>query len=308
MGSEREPDNALSLARQIKEGLAKHVGPYLKSSIGLASNQFLAKLATDLQKPDGLVILRSEALPGCLSHLSLMDLPGINRAMNERLWRANIGSIEALWNADPKHVRQVWGGVQGERFWYALHGYEIPNLETQKRTIGHSRVLAPEIRPQNKAHLAARSLLLKAAKRLRRHGLSAGALTLKAKLTNKTRFETTARFPYTCDSFILLQTLDAFWSEFVNEFGRGATCSKVAIHLHRLHESETIQPSLFNWFERDGYRWQRRREGLWDTLDQLNRRFGRDAVTLASQLPISAHYPGAKIAFTRIPEMEEFGE
>ena len=75
MGREQETENAIGLALKMKEQIAKDVGPYIKASIGLAPNSFLAKVGTELQKPNGLVVL--DDLPGPLFDLKLTDLPGI---------------------------------------------------------------------------------------------------------------------------------------------------------------------------------------------------------------------------------------
>ena len=128
-----------------------------------------------------------------------MDLPGINIRMQHRLFRAEIRTIKDLWNADPWHVRKVWGGVQGERFWYSLHGYEIPSIPTQKRNIGHSRMLSPELRNLKNARVVARALILKAAKRLRRYGLASSAFNLSARPIGYPRFEIGAQFPHTAE-------------------------------------------------------------------------------------------------------------
>ena len=65
-GSLIQPDNALALARRIKIAIAREVGPLLRSSIGIGPNWFLAKLASDLEKPDGLVLFDEEDIPGKL--------------------------------------------------------------------------------------------------------------------------------------------------------------------------------------------------------------------------------------------------
>jgi DNA polymerase-4 len=74
---ERDPEAAAALAEKIKRAIANRVGPTMRCSIGVAPNRFLAKVATDMMKPDGLVILRKEELPQSLYRLDLIDLPGI---------------------------------------------------------------------------------------------------------------------------------------------------------------------------------------------------------------------------------------
>lgn len=90
IGRERQPENAAKIAKAIKAQIYKDIGPAIHCSIGIAPNSFLAKVATDIQKPNGLILLRPEDLPGRLFDLSLRDLPGININMEERLHRAGI--------------------------------------------------------------------------------------------------------------------------------------------------------------------------------------------------------------------------
>src|ERR1700677_2013141 len=68
------PDKALATAREIKARIAATVGPFMRCSIGIAPNPFLAKTATDMQKPDGLVMLGEENLTQKLFEMKLRDL------------------------------------------------------------------------------------------------------------------------------------------------------------------------------------------------------------------------------------------
>ena len=164
----RNREDATAMALKVKAGLKANVGEYIRCSIGIAPNSFLAKLATDLQKPDGLVILDETALPGVLFDLDLTDLCGISHRMEYRLKRAGIHSVEQFWKLSPKQARAVWGSVLGERMWYRLHGYDVEDAPTKQSGIGHSRILEPALRPLDKAWLMARKLTVKAASRLRR--------------------------------------------------------------------------------------------------------------------------------------------
>ena len=176
--TQQTPEAAKALARQVKQGIAERVGAHVKCSVGIAPSSLLAKIATNMEKPDGLVILRSEDLPEPLLDLPLIDLPGIGERMRHRLARAGIDDVATLWTMSPKHARAIWGSVGGERFWYALHGFDVPDLPTERSVIGHSRVLDPDSRAAPKAYLVARTLVMKAAFRLRHYGLVAGGLML----------------------------------------------------------------------------------------------------------------------------------
>ena len=64
---------------RLRIGIAKNIGPYLRCSIGIAPNRYLAKVGTELERPDGLVVLNAADLPQRLFSLKLRDLPGIAR-------------------------------------------------------------------------------------------------------------------------------------------------------------------------------------------------------------------------------------
>jgi DNA polymerase-4 len=74
------PDRALQKGREVKEAIRRRVGEFLPCSVGLAPNGFLAKVAADMQKPNGLTVIAREDLPHKLYPLDLIDFPGIGRA------------------------------------------------------------------------------------------------------------------------------------------------------------------------------------------------------------------------------------
>ena len=92
----RSLQEAVILAGSVKPPIAQHVGLFLRCSIGLATNQFLAKVASNMQKPDGLSYITREDLPHKLYSLSLSDLPGIGRQMLARLERRGVRLVEQL--------------------------------------------------------------------------------------------------------------------------------------------------------------------------------------------------------------------
>jgi DNA polymerase IV len=67
MDNEVSVERSTELAHSIKSGIAKNIGPYMRCSIGIAPNRYLAKVGTELQKPDGLVVLQAADLPQKLS-------------------------------------------------------------------------------------------------------------------------------------------------------------------------------------------------------------------------------------------------
>ena len=117
------PEREIGLARAVKADLFGTLG--LRSSVGIAPNVFLAKVAGDMMKPDGLTVLDEGNLPDALFRLELRDLPGIGAKMHARLLRGGIASVRELCTATPMELRKAWGGVNGERWWHMLRGSQV---------------------------------------------------------------------------------------------------------------------------------------------------------------------------------------
>ena len=79
--------DALRLGQQVQDAIRYGAGEWLTCSIGLAPNAFLAKVASDLQKPRGISVLSLDDLPHKLYGLKLTDWPGIARGMERRFQR-----------------------------------------------------------------------------------------------------------------------------------------------------------------------------------------------------------------------------
>ncbi len=178
LGVEREPDAALKIAKEMKKVVAKELGDVLTFSIGIAPNRFLAKIGTELQKPDGLVVIRSEDLPHRLFELGLRDFPGINVKMERRLNASLIFSTEAMCNANKNDLHNAFGSVIGEKWWYLLRGYDLEEEKTTRKSLSHSHVLAPDLRTDQGARDVLLRLLQKGTARLRSEDLFTERLSI----------------------------------------------------------------------------------------------------------------------------------
>lgn len=305
---QRHREEAIAVAQRLKEGLRRNVGEYIKCSIGLAPNGFLAKVATDMQKPDGLVVLEPRDLPVRLLGLKLTDLPGINVRMEKRLRDAGICTMEQFWNISPRHARAIWGSVSGERFWYNLHGYDVPDIETQTSMVGHSRVLDPALRRPEAARLVARRLTLKAAARLRRKDFFATRFHLSVREPEGRRWSLETAIPPSQDNFAFLRALDATWAQMMREL-RPHSLKKASVTMYGLRRNGEIMNDLFAPLQSAKAQKQVvRDERLSGAMDALNKKFGGDSVRLGLIPQTRAGYVGTKIAFSRIPDKEEFVE
>ncbi|PCI46242.1 MAG: impB/mucB/samB family protein [Alphaproteobacteria bacterium] len=315
MGIEQERNNAIALARRIKQGIADNVGLYLKCSIGIAPNRFLAKVAGNLQKPDGLTVIETHELPDRLLHLSLRDLPGIGRRMEERLKNAGIITLQNFWNLNPKHARKIWHSVEGERFWYALHGVEVAEppetkYQTKRHTIGHSHVLAPVMRPRIKARMVARRLTIKAVTRMRRLGFYASFYNLYVRFESRgepSRWQEHVKLPAAQNNFTFLTVLNALWDD-MSRTANSARIRQISVALYGLVPQDKMMPDMFAALDDPIAREHQKHDRLSLAMDLINRKYGLDTIVVGALPCPMSRYSGSKIAFTRIPEKAEFHE
>jgi len=109
MDNENSLERSTAIARAIKNGIANNIGAYLRCSIGIAPNRYLAKVGTELEKPDGLVVLNAADLPQRLFSLKLRDLPGIGANIEHRIKLAGITDLPGLFALDPHQTRKILG-------------------------------------------------------------------------------------------------------------------------------------------------------------------------------------------------------
>ena len=137
-----------ALAGRIKEALAAAFSGTLTCSIGIAASGLQAKIAAELEKPDGLVVIREGDMPERIAHLPLRDIPGISSGIEGRLEKAGITSVPKLWALERKHARALWGNIEGERFWCELHW----SFARRAMTAHFSRIFAKRFRRLRRPH------------------------------------------------------------------------------------------------------------------------------------------------------------
>jgi DNA polymerase-4 len=307
MDNEVSVERSSEIAQSIKRGIAKTIGPYMRCSIGIAPNRYLAKVGTELQKPDGLVVLRAEDLPQKLFSLKLRDLPGVGANIERRIQMAGIADLSGLCALNPQQMRTIWSSIWGEKLWYLLRGMELPEEITARRSIGHSHVMAPELRDPIKAKDVARRLTLKAASRLRRMEYYAGAMSFSARLENDTRVHAEERFYRAQDNKTFLDLLNKLWTQALRQ-SRGVRIRKVSVTLSDLVAATDLQPDLFANLPDVDLAARNKSEKLSRAMDKINHRFGRDSIVIGMTPSQGQSFSGTKIAFTRIPDVDEFLE
>lgn len=350
----RTREAAIDLGMRIKRGLTQNVGECIKCSIGIATNSYLAKTASDMQKPDGLTVLEGRDLPGRLLEMDLRDLCGIGPNMEKRLNRAGIWTMPQLWGTTPKQLRTLWGSVEGEKFWYRVHGYDLPDPVTgDKVVIGHSRVLDTDARRPDLALDVARRLTTKACQRMRRHNLYASHFSMSVRLKDGRRWGGERHLNPSSDSLTFVRITAEMWDEMIGRL-RPYEIKKVSISLNHLQTQAQTTGDLFEYRggpvivppepdddkldedefisiipqeaiavpeqklrhvmplpkDDEAFRTNARAKNnaLSAAMDMIVKNFGPQAVHFGHQPKTQSGFVGTKIAFSRVPDVEEFTE
>jgi len=319
MGRERQPPNTRRIAMDIKQAIKDNVGDTLRCSIGMAPNRYLAKIASDMQKPDGLIGLLPSQLPRAIAHLVLRDLPGVGARTEARLNAKGIHTMVDLLALDRNGMHALWDSVWGDRLYHWLRGAftgddGAPVDSGIQKSLGHSHVLGPEFRTQTGAWAIAHKLLHKAAMRLRMEKFHAANLTVTIKyaLTNRqiaelrgaqkkvkqhssgiqqTGWAMEARFRPCNDTLSLLDALKGIWKQAPQDSFHEKPFF-VGVTLKNLINDNDVPVMLF---DEPGNRSQ-----LSTTMDKLNLKYGHTTLHFAGMLPARDAAP-TRIAFTQIP-------
>jgi DNA polymerase-4 len=289
-GRWREPERALDIARRVKAGLYSQIGECLRTSIGIGPNTFIAKTASDLMKPDGLVMIQKSELPDRLFKLGVRELSGIGKQMEKRLAAHGIHTVRDLCARSKEELHTIWGGIGGEIMHERLRGEEQHEADGDTHSISHSSVLGPERRDPEHAFAVMNRLVQKAAMRLRKAGYYAARISVGLKFLDGSRWDQEMRLVDTQDTVTFLHALDRMWAKRPKD---RRTILQVGMAYSDLVPEDKRTGTLFAS--------EAKSKSLYSTLDSLNARFGKQAVYFAS-----AHKArdrgGMHIAFNHIPD------
>jgi len=298
IGREREFENAKKIAQRMKDHIQKAVGQEIKSSVGIGPNILIAKIASDMQKPDGLVMVTTEQIMEKIGPLPIEAIPGVGRQMKFRLNAKNYFIIADFIKTPEQELKKHWGSLWGLRISKELAGEDLSssknsNPNSLKKSLSHQHVLPPNLRTPEKSFLVVTKLLLKAAARLRDEKLKTRKLSVYVKCQDGTRFEKSVSFSDTDDTYFLAKELKKIWGIDAHK-----KPLKVAIALSDLINGPA-QMSLFD---------NPKTKSINQALDAINMRFGTNTLFLASTQEVLSHAK-TRISFSHVPKLsDEFDE
>jgi DNA polymerase-4 len=289
IGDEQIPERALALGRKIKRRLLEDFSPCLTCSIGIAPTRLLAKIASDLHKPDGLTALSPDQLPDRLESMTIDDLCGIGQGMVARLQARGILTVRQLWKLSKQEAVAAWGSVSGGYWWAGFHGYDEPEIPTRRRSMSHANVLDPKFRTDQGAYGIMVRLLCRLGVRLRHDGFFAQSLRMHLKDVTGNYWRNEGELPCVQDTPTLLEKFHQLWRQ---RLPGHRPPMKVGVEVAGLVRADQVSESLFAAIEKPRH--------ISHAVDQINRRWGAATVYFGSMHDFR-HHMDDKIAFGRIP-------
>ncbi|MFN4243227.1 MAG: DNA polymerase IV [Tepidisphaerales bacterium] len=262
---------ALDLARQLKRNILRETG--CTASVGISYCKFLAKLASDLEKPDGLVVLTADDVETRLPALPVTRIWGVGPAVARRLADLAVHTIGELRNADPRLLASRLGRL-APRLLDLAHGRDDRPVVTDRRakSIGHEHTFFDPLMTRAAAETELLAAVEHVAFRLRRAGRAAPGVTVKLRTTDYRTLTRSTTLPLATD--VTAELYDAARAAFATWADTHFEPMRLlGVQLHPLHDSP--QQALFDLSPRGDHDRQARVDAA---TDRIRQRFGPRAI------------------------------
>ena len=256
-----------ALAEKLKAEIREKTG--LVASVGIAPNKFLAKLASDLEKPDGLVEIRAEDAVARLSPLPLRRLWGVGRRTEEKLQALGLKTIGDLQKMDERRLSRAIGQKAAHALRELSFGRDERPVESgrEAKSIGKETTFEKDIESPEEAERALLALAEKVGWRLRLAGAAARTIQLKLRRSDFSTVTRSRTLPEaTCHDGPIFYTARGLF----RELGIKSDIRLLGITAENF-EKDAL-PSLFV---------DEKKERLYGAIDALKKRFGENIITKA---------------------------
>jgi DNA polymerase-4 len=268
--SERLFGSAEQIARAIKQAIRDELA--LVASVGVAPNKFLAKLAGDVDKPDGFVVVREEEIERFLAPLPVSRIWGVGKVAAKGFERLGIRTIGQLRHYPPQLIREHFGNG-GEQFLRLAQGLdERPVVSEQEaKSISNETTFSVDITERRVLRDWLHALTEQVAWRLRAQQLKGRTVHLKVRLAD---FTTLTR-SHSLES--VTDTTAEIWQVVQTMFEQRLTYPLPAVRLLGVGISNFSQPlprqgDLFAVVDKG------RQQRIDAVLDEMKSRFGKGVI------------------------------
>jgi len=261
-----------NIARELKKRIKDELN--LTASIGLAPNKFLAKIASDIQKPDGFVVIDEDQIEAFLDPLPVERIWGVGPKTAEQLHELNVRTVRDLKKIDKPTLNRLFGQL-GNQLYYLARGIDDRPVEPEReaKSIGREITFQQDLTDPEVLKTYLLDLSLDVGRRLRKAGLKARTVTLKVRLADFKTLSRSRTLNYSTD---LDKEIYKEACQLLDELHLKTPVRLIGVTAHNLTCGE-IQQSLFA--TEPGAE-----EKITKALDKVKERFGEDSITLARLL------------------------
>jgi DNA polymerase-4 len=268
-GTEALHGEPIELARRIKQRIYETV--HLTASIGAAHNKFLAKLASDMDKPDGLTAIMAEDVDHVLPPIAIERIHGIGPATAGRLHAEGIRTIGDLRAFGEARLKRRFGEA-GAHYHRLAHGIDDRPVvaDHQAKSIGQEQTFSEDLTDRQQLAGVLLSQAEHVARRLRRNGLRARGISIKIRFGDFQTITRSAALDRETD------LTDELYQPARQLFEQWASRQFQPVRLIGLAaERLTDSPEQLALF---GEQSRRAKKQLETTLDQIQQRFGPGSI------------------------------
>ena len=259
-----------AIARAIKQTIADELG--LRASAGVAPNKFLAKIASDLDKPNGLVVVDAARIAAFLHPLPIERMWGVGPKAAARLHAADLRTLGDLARADPAHLRALLG-AWGETVSALARGKDERPVEAEReaKSVGGEETFENDISECVELERRLLRQCARVAARLSQQHLRGSCVSVKIKTAD---FKTRTRQRRLPQSVYDTDTLYAAARDLLGRFNLGPTPLRlIGVSVSDLRAG--AQGELFTDAQ------QRKREVVEEVSNAIRERFGSTGITRA---------------------------
>ncbi len=272
----------VEVALKIKADIRDQVGDWLRCSIGIAPNTFLAKLGSDIQKPDGLTVITPDNIDQILSKLSLQDLPGIAGNLARRLERAGITTPLKMRYTSPQILREIFKSVEGYYWHYRLNFRELDINSNEYKSMQAQRQVSREQRSSVESiEQVFMTLCMRLEQRMVKHGIHCRTIGFSARYGDMERWDDYFSIGQPIQDGIILMNLI---KERIHQFETKhhtkpvftTDIRSIGITITNFMKSQDVHPNLFEDTSR--------KDQLRKTVYEIKNKFGDIKLLRATEL------------------------
>lgn len=235
--------SATWIAQAIRQDIETEL--HLTASAGVAPLKFLAKIASEKNKPNGMFVISPGEVDEFVKNLTLSKIPGVGKVVTEKLSSMGLITCEDV-RRFPRHILYDQLGKMGERIWQFSHANDTRQVQShrERKSIGVEETLLIDLAELSQSLSIVEKLYQQLLGRLQRYSVSISAQSFK--LGVKLKFSdfqitTVEKSGLICEFWSFQQLLEIAWQR-----SRGRKVRLIGLHLHLPPPHQQQQMSLWD--------------------------------------------------------------